>query len=101
VGLTATGNYLEIADLKSRRGNLFASTDRAAARGIQASPFLEREAALFTGGRLHNKALRVYGLFNVFEMIEGLLFLNPEEFRDLSQIETFFSQGVRNPLPQS
>jgi hypothetical protein len=78
VDVDAIYGALGIVDLKSRRGNLFASTDRAAARGIQASPFLKSEAASFTGGRLHNKALRMYRLLNVFEMIEDLSFLNPE-----------------------
>ena len=94
-------DWLGIADLKPRWGNLFIFTDGTAARGIQASSFLEREAALFTGRRLHNKALRVYGLFNMFEMIEGLLFLNPEPLRDLSEIKQFFFQDFRNLLPQS
>ena len=91
---------LGIVDLESGRGNLFASADGAAARGIQASPFLEREAALFTGGRLHNQALRMYRLFNVFEMIKDLSFLNPEPLRDLSEVKQFFFQNFRDLLPQ-
>lgn len=96
--MTTGYDELRIVNLKSRRGNLFASTNGTAARGIQASPFLEREAALFTGGRLHNKALRVYGLFNVFEMIEGLSLLNPEESRNLPQIKGFLSQSFHDLL---
>jgi hypothetical protein len=90
---------LGVVDLKSRWGNLFASTNGTATRGIQASPFLEREAALFTRGRFRNKALRVYGLLNVFEMIEDLSFLNPEPLRDLSEVKQFFFQDFCDPLP--
>ncbi len=89
-----------IVDRESRWGNLFASADGTAARGIQASSFLEREAALFTGGRFNDETLRPYGLFNMCEMIEGLPFLDPEPLRDFSEIKPFFFQDFRDLLPQ-
>jgi len=98
--MTSSPAGLGIVNLKPRSGNLFASTDGTAARGIQASPFLEREAAFLTGGRLHNKAFRVYGLFNMFEMIEGVSLFNPEQFGNLPQVVGFFFQGFRDLLPQ-
>ena len=88
--MTSISAELGIVNLKSRRGNLFASADGAAAWGIQASPLLEGKAALFTGGWFNDKTLRAYGLFNMFEMIEGFPFFNPESLRDLSEIKQFF-----------
>ncbi len=94
--MTASFIWLGIVDLKSRRGNLFALTDGTAAGGTQATPLLERKTTMPAGSRLHNQALRVDGLFNMFEMIEDVSFFNPEQFGNLAQIEGFTFQGFRD-----
>ena len=80
---------------------MFAFTDWTAAWSVQSSPFLERETTLFTRGRFHSKASRMYRLCNMLEMIKGFSLFNPEQFRNLSQIKTFPFQDFSNLLPQS
>ena len=88
-------------DHKSGRGNMFAFTDGTSAWSVQTSPFLKREPTLFARGRFRSKALRMYRLCNMLEMIKDFSFFNPEQFRNLSQIKTFPFQGFSNLLPQS
>ena len=57
---------------------MLAFTDGTAAWSVEASPFLEREAALFTRGRFRSKAFRMYRLCNMLQMIKDLSFFNPE-----------------------
>ena len=72
-----------------------------ATRSAQAGPLLEREATSFARGRFRSKAFRVHRLCNMTEMIKRFSFLDPEQFRNLSQIKTFLFQDLSNPLPQS
>jgi hypothetical protein len=93
--------FLEVVDLKSGWEDMFAFADRTAAWSVQTSPLLERETTLFARGRFRSKAFRAYRLCNMLEMIKRFSFLDPEQFRNLSQIKTFPFQGFSNPLPQS
>jgi hypothetical protein len=80
---------------------MFALADGTAAGSVQASPFLEREATAFARGRFRSEAIRMDGLRDMLEMVEGFSFFNLEQFRNLSQIEAFLLQSFSHPLPQS
>ena len=79
---------------------MFAFTDGTAPRSIQPSSFLEREPTLFTRGGFHGKAFRMGRLGNMLKMIKVFSLFNPEQFRNLLQIKTVFSQDFSNLLPQ-
>ncbi len=80
---------------------MFTLTYGTAAWSARASPLLEIKTTLLAQGWFHNKALVMYRLLDMHEMIENFFFFDPEQFRNLSQVQKVFSQCLSNLLPQS